>query len=65
MARRRVSQAAMARHLGVSQAAVSRRLQGVVPFDVVELERVADLLKVSVDTLMATPSPATSAAVPA
>ena len=42
----------MAKHLQVSQAAVSRRLLGVVPFDVVELEAAADLLQVPISALL-------------
>lgn len=52
MARRRVTQAALAEHLGLSQAAVGRRLTGVVAFDVDELGRVADFLGLSMADLM-------------
>jgi len=45
-ARRRVSQRAIAVALGVSQTAVSRRLNGEIPFDVDELGKVAELLGV-------------------
>lgn len=53
MARRKISQATVARHLGMSQPAVYRRLAGVVPFDVNELQAVADLLEVPTSTLLA------------
>lgn len=44
MARQNRGQAALASLLGLSQAAVSRRLQGLVEFDVGELLKVADFL---------------------
>jgi transcriptional regulator with XRE-family HTH domain len=46
MARQRMSQAGLAKLLGVAQQTVSRRLVGEVPFDVAELARIADLLGV-------------------
>jgi len=52
MARNRVSQEAVARALGVSQTAVSRRLSGVVPFDINELECVAQFLGVPIQQLV-------------
>ncbi|AUS33872.1 XRE family transcriptional regulator [Rhodococcus qingshengii] len=52
MARRRVSQAALAIHLGISQSSVSRRLQGDQPFDVTELTRAAELFEVPVQNLL-------------
>jgi transcriptional regulator with XRE-family HTH domain len=48
MARQRVSQAALAEALGVSQGAVSRRLRGDIPFDVEMLGRIAAHLHVPV-----------------
>jgi transcriptional regulator with XRE-family HTH domain len=38
--------------MGVSQALVSRRLTGEVPFDVAELSRIAEILGVPVSTFM-------------
>lgn len=52
MARRKISQTALAAHLGMTQSAVSRRLTGEVPFDVVELEAAAALLGVSAAQLL-------------
>lgn len=52
MAERRVTQAAVAQRLGMSQAAVSRRLSGSVAFDVNELDAVADLVGVPVTDLL-------------
>jgi transcriptional regulator with XRE-family HTH domain len=51
MARKRVTQQKLASGLGLSQAAVSRRLRGDVPFDVAMLSDVADLLGVPVAAL--------------
>lgn len=42
MARKRINQTQLGRILGIGQSAISRRLSGEVPFDVVELHRVAD-----------------------
>ena len=47
MAENRVSQGRLGRRLGISQAAVSRRLSGESPFSVAELAGVADVLGVS------------------
>lgn len=44
MARRKITQLVIADALGVSNAAVSRRLSGHVPWDVNELVVVADVL---------------------
>jgi len=52
MARRRVSQSALAKHLGMAQTAVSRRLTGVVSFDVNEVAAVAAFLDVPLASLM-------------
>jgi transcriptional regulator with XRE-family HTH domain len=62
MARRRVRQTALAKHLDLSQAAVSRRLNGETEFAVGELLAVADLLGVSAASLLAEPADAGSAA---
>ena len=52
MARRKITQTAAASGLGMSQAALSRRLTGVTPFDVEELSALADLLGVSTAMLV-------------
>lgn len=52
LARRKTSQAAIAVVLGMSQAAVSRRLNGTVPFGVDELSRVAATLDVPLSRLI-------------
>lgn len=51
LARRRLSQSDLGQHLGLSQAAVSRRLLGEVPFDIAELAAVAAFLDVPLDAL--------------
>jgi predicted transcriptional regulator len=51
MARRNVTQQMLADQLGMTQAAVSRRLVGRVPFDAEELGRVAEYLGVPVSLL--------------
>jgi transcriptional regulator with XRE-family HTH domain len=48
LARKQMSQHALAAALGVAQQTVSRRLTGEVPFDVAELGRVAEILGVPV-----------------
>jgi len=53
MARQRVSQDALAAAIGMSQAAVSRRLSGDIPFDVAELEDVATALRVPISQFLA------------
>lgn len=52
MARRGLSQAALAGRLGLSQTAVSARLRGVTPFDINELVHVAGFLGMTVDQLL-------------
>lgn len=52
MARRRITQSDVGKSLGLSTAAVSRRLRGVVPFDVNELSTIAALLGVPAGTLL-------------
>lgn len=54
MARQRISGAAIAQKLGVSDMYLSRRLTGEVAFDVTDLERVAGALGVSVMQLIPT-----------
>ncbi|MET8908353.1 helix-turn-helix transcriptional regulator [Micromonospora sp. NPDC004551] len=48
MARREMTQQALAPLIGMSQQALSRRLRGEHPFDTAELERVANALGVPV-----------------
>lgn len=52
MARKRVTGATLAQALGVSQPTVSRRLSGATPFDLTELELVADRLGVTLPELL-------------
>jgi len=52
MSRRRITQAVVARHLNLSQPAVSQRLIGSVEFKVSELQAVAELLGVSTASLL-------------
>lgn len=52
MARRNVRQIALAKHLGLSQTAISRRLNGEVEFSVAELVSVASLLGVPAAVLL-------------
>lgn len=52
MARRGVTQAQLAKVLGLSQAAVSARLRGETPFDINELARIAGFLDVPVERLL-------------
>ena len=52
MGRKRVTQAQVAQALGMSQAAVSRRLGGQLPFDVDDLARLADLFGTEVSELL-------------
>ena len=54
MARKRITQGGLAAALGVSPAAVSRRLNGVVEFSVSELETVAHLVGLTAEALLAT-----------
>ena len=52
LARRRLGQVQVARVLGLSQAAVSRRLNGSVPLDVNELSLIADMLGMAASDLL-------------
>lgn len=52
LARRGLSQVDIAATLGVSQAAVSRRLSGSVPLDVNEVAAIADLLGITPSQLV-------------
>lgn len=60
MARRQISQTAVALQLSMSQASVSSRLRGEIAFDVNELHCVASFLGVPVEVLLAG-HPATTA----
>lgn len=60
MGRQRISQTHLAKKLGRSQTYVWRRLVGEVPFDLHELETVAEVLGVPVTRFV--PDPAASAA---
>ena len=51
MAKKRVTQEQLAAHMGVSQAAIARRLSGRVPFDVDELSKIAEYFAVPVASL--------------
>jgi transcriptional regulator with XRE-family HTH domain len=52
LARQRKSGSALARHLGLPQSAVSRRLLGHVPFDVDQLAATAAWLNVPITDLL-------------
>ncbi|PPF64569.1 hypothetical protein C5E11_04045 [Clavibacter michiganensis] len=54
MADKAVSQYKLATHLGVSQPAVWRRLNGEVPFGYAQLASIAALLGITVEQLVAT-----------
>lgn len=63
MARRGVSQTAMASQMGIGQSALSKRLAGTVPLDVNELAAVARFLNVDLSVLIvgaALPEPVAS-----
>lgn len=62
MARRKVRQIALARHLNLSQAAISRRLNGTTDFSVGELCATAELLGVTATSLLVVHADADSAA---
>ena len=51
-ARQRVTQRDIARKLEVSHTAINRRMMGIVPFDVEELAKIADLLGLSIADLI-------------
>lgn len=52
LAKHKISQSAAGRHLGLSQAAMSRRLAGEVPFNVTELDALASLIGVPASRFM-------------
>jgi transcriptional regulator with XRE-family HTH domain len=53
MARRRITQEALAAHLHTTQRGISRRLTGEVAFNLDELSRIAEFLDVPVTRLVA------------
>ena len=55
MARAGVSQIDLAERVGLSQSGLSKRLRGVVPFDVNELDSIATALGVPVVALLPQP----------
>lgn len=55
LARRDRSQADLARAIGVSQSGISKRLRGVIAFDVNELTDIARFLDVPLSDLLAGP----------
>lgn len=57
LARRRISQTTVGERLGISQAAVSRRLSGQQPLDVNELTALAGLLDMPVSALIEDAAP--------
>jgi len=50
-----MTQRQLAEKLGLPQPSVSKRLSGLIAFDVAELERVAEVLGVPVAQFMSTP----------
>lgn len=52
LARRRLSATELARRMGVSQSYLARRMTGAQPFDLDDLDRIADALGVSVRQLL-------------
>lgn len=52
IARRRLSQQAVAEAAGMTQSYLARRLVGVIPFDVTDLERLSRALDVPVASLL-------------
>lgn len=51
-ARKRITQAAMAKHINQSTSAFSRRMQGEQPFTVDDIYRLADLFGVPTSALL-------------
>jgi transcriptional regulator with XRE-family HTH domain len=52
LARQRRPQRDLAEAIGLSQQAASRRLCGEVPFDIAELAKVAELLRVPIEQFL-------------
>lgn len=61
MGRQRMTQTALATHMGVSQGYISRRLTGEVPFTVTELDEIARILTVPISDLLPEQQTTTSA----
>ncbi len=57
MARKRVSQAALAKQVGCSQQRISRRLSGKHPITVDDLEKFAEALGITVADVLADAAP--------
>lgn len=57
MARRGITQTMLAAHLGLSQAAISKRLRGETPVDVNELASIAEHFGVAPSALVAGVTP--------
>lgn len=62
MARRKISQRALADKIGISHASIYRRLRGELAFDVDELGAIADALGIDVRALLPEPADAPAAA---
>lgn len=60
--RQQLTHRGLAELLGLSQPQVTKRLNGVLPFDTAELDRVADVLGVPVDQFLVAPSVAPASA---
>lgn len=56
MGRQQLSVNELARRLGFSQPYLSRRMNGTVPLDLIDLEKIARELGVAVETLVAVPA---------
>lgn len=57
MARRSISQTQLAQAIGINQSGLSKRLRGLVPFDVDEMAAVAGFLDVPLAELLPQPEP--------
>lgn len=56
VARQQLTHRALGEKLGLSQPQVTKRLNGVLPLDTAELDRIAEVLGVPVDRFLATPT---------
>jgi transcriptional regulator with XRE-family HTH domain len=52
LARKKITQGQLADALGMTQPAISRRVSGQLPFDVDEIQRIAEFLSVPVTQFM-------------
>jgi transcriptional regulator with XRE-family HTH domain len=57
MARRGATQADVATHLGMSQSQFSKRLRGNITLDILEVQHIADYLRVPLEVLFGLPWP--------